>query len=167
MRIKYVHGSFLDAPERYIVHGCNAQGRMGSGAAKVLMDRYARVRPTYIAEYERHKREEIPFLGTAHYVINEPDEHIVINAITQENCGDDGALYVSYDAIAEVFEQINNAATAITGYVPSMPVMDAVAMPLIGCGLAGGDWKIVSEIIENLSTSFEPVVYLIDGKIPS
>ena len=33
-------------------------------------------------------------------------------------------------------------------------------MPQIGCGLAGGDWNIISKIIESECTNVFPVVYL-------
>lgn len=36
---------------------------------------------------------------------------------------------------------------------------EAVAMSKIGSSLGGGDWKIISEIIEDESTHFQPVVY--------
>lgn len=32
--IQYKTGNLLDTPDSYIVHGCNAQGVMGSGVAK-------------------------------------------------------------------------------------------------------------------------------------
>ena len=34
-----------------------------------------------------------------------------------------------------------------------------IAMPLIGAGLGGGDWNVISEIIEEESLKFQPVVY--------
>ena len=29
-----------------------------------------------------------------------------------------------------------------------------IGIPLIGCGLAGGDWEVVSKIIEKLETDY-------------
>lgn len=153
MRIIYKTGSILDAEEQYIVHGCNAQGRMGSGVARVLYERYPNVRKTYLAAHASAKREGVPFLGTVGYCENDP--HTVINAITQEFFGYDGALYVSYEAVEQCMVEINRASNDWT-----------VAMPLIGAGLAGGSWARISEIIERVSTDFQPVVYTLDGNIP-
>jgi hypothetical protein len=42
----------------------------------------------------------------------------------------------------------------------------AVAMPLIGAGLANGRWSVISRIIETQTRRFTPMVYLIDGVVP-
>ena len=157
MQIIYKTASILDAAESYIIHGCNAQGKMGSGVAKVLFDRYPNVRTLYLAAYERARVDGKRFLGTIHYCPNEP--HNVINAITQDGYGYDGRLYADYEAIAECF-------LALDAIAPQGS-MQAVAMPLVGCGLAGGSWPLVSEIIERTSTNYQPVVYVPDGKVPS
>jgi O-acetyl-ADP-ribose deacetylase (regulator of RNase III) len=39
--------------------------------------------------------------------------------------------------------------------------MKKVALPKIGSGLAGGDWKVISAIIENESKNYQPIVYVI------
>ena len=44
--------------------------------------------------------------------------------------------------------------------------IDRIGMPLLGCGLANGEWSVVKAIIEANSCNFKPVVYLIDGVIP-
>lgn len=165
MQILYKPQSILDADESYIVHGCNAQGRMGSGVARVLFERYPNVRENYLAAYQRSRLLGLPFLGTIELCENTP--HIVINAITQEYFGYDGKLYASYEAIEKCMVEINHlaAGTADTTY-PDLPPFDAVAMPLIGAGLAGGSWATISEIIERVSTHFQPVVYLNGAEVP-
>lgn len=160
--IIYKQGSILEAPEPYIVHGCNAQGRMGSGVAKVLMDRYPAVRDCYLEKHEQYRADGVPFLGTVH-TVKTGGPHLIFNAITQEFYGYDGGLYVSYEALEQCMNTINEAlapGTEATG-VPAH-----VAMPLIGCGLAGGHWPTVAEIVERASTHFQPVVYTLDGVIP-
>jgi O-acetyl-ADP-ribose deacetylase (regulator of RNase III) len=166
MPLRYVTDSILNAPEKYIIHGCNAQGRMGSGLAKVLMEHEPLVRSTYTESYEWHKQRDIPFLGTMHYVACDKP-HVFINAITQENAGNDGALYVSYEAVEKVFTMLNSEAERINRNPNSfLPEMKAVAIPLIGCGLGGARWSIVHDIIELTATNYEPVIYIPDGKIP-
>ena len=93
----------------------------------------------------------------------------VINAITQERYGTD-RRHADYPAIRKAMRQVSatakmtqdeEAARAVLGLV------DAVAMPLIGAGLAGGSWAVISRIIEEEATHFQPVVYLIDGIVPA
>lgn len=166
MQIQYKQGSILDAPEKYIIHGCNAQGAMGSGVAKVLYERYPEVRRCYMHTHMNKTAANEPFLGTLHYVWGKP--HTVINGITQEFYGKDGKLYASYEAIEQVFTQLNaDAGVRNADDGGEYSNMTAVAMPLIGAGLAGGSWKIISEIIERTATNYQPVVYLVDGVIPT
>ena len=49
-----------------------------------------------------------------------------------------GKKYVSYDAIYEIFRILANDLS-----------IKEVAIPKIGCGLAGGNWEIVSRIIND------------------
>lgn len=158
MEIIYKTGNILEAPENYISQGCNAQGKMGSGLAKAIYERYPEVREAYLASYRLHRKLDLPFLGTIHHC--HTDRHVVINMITQEFYGYDGKLYASYEAIESCFKLLDEEAKRRNSEPNDiMPNMEAVAIPLIGCGLAGGDWNIVSEIIERNSTAYQPIVY--------
>jgi O-acetyl-ADP-ribose deacetylase (regulator of RNase III) len=75
---------------------------------------------------------------------------LVANAVTQKNFGRSGR-YVSYDAVRLVMQRANVLCKA--GGITE------IAMPKIGAGLAGGDWDIIAQIIEEESTNFQPVVY--------
>lgn len=162
MDIIYKTGSILEASEPYIIHGCNAQGKMGSGVAKVLMDEYPDVKKRYLAAHARATEQGERFLGTLHIGV-ETQNYTVFNAITQEFYGYDGRKYVSYGAIELCMSELDKAMRTIEAKTGKMP---HVAMPLIGCGLAGGDWSVVSHIIERCSQHFQPVVYTLDGVIP-
>lgn len=158
MDIIYKHGDLMKAAERFIVHGCNAQGVMGSGVAKLIRDRY----PQAYNEYVDIHRSEGLFVGQTLWVNTHP--HAIINAITQERYGrDENVVYVSYDGIRSAFRRINEVAASPSD---AYGEVDAVALPLIGAGLANGRWSIISKIIEEEATNFQPVVYLVDGIIP-
>lgn len=159
MKIIYRHGDLMKAPEQFIVQGCNAQGVMGSGVAKLLRDHdeniYAEYRAKYVSQGNSLR------LGQTVWVNSNP--WVVIDAITQEFYGrDPDVVYVSYDGLSEAFSDINESIHAFTG----SEAIVKVAMPLIGAGLANGKWSIISEIVERKSSKFQPVVYLMDGKIP-
>jgi O-acetyl-ADP-ribose deacetylase (regulator of RNase III) len=87
------------------------------------------------------------FLGDF-YLSEQPDGKIIINAITQKDVGTD-KIQVSYWAIANIFRNLNNIG------------MKKVVLPKIGSGLVGGDWKVISAIIENESKNYQPIVYVI------
>lgn len=156
MDIEYITGNILDGEEEFLVQGCNAQGVMGSGLAKVLRDTY----PEVFREYRKAYIDGGNYLELGDIVWVDVGDRMVLNAITQENFGRNSKIvYASYDAIETVIKTID----AEVGD-ESIP---RVAFPLIGCGLANGSWKIVSTIIEDYSTRFQPVVYLLDGVIPT
>jgi O-acetyl-ADP-ribose deacetylase (regulator of RNase III) len=160
MKIRYVHGDLLRAEERFIVHGCNAQGVMGSGVAALLRRKDERVYTEYRKTYEAQGNRL--FLGQTIWVRSTDAPYTYIDGITQEFFGrDPDVVYCDYEAIAKVMQTIDRYAVVFPAWE-----INAVAMPLLGAGLANGSWKIISEIIEANSNHFEPVVYLLDGKIP-
>lgn len=122
-----------------IIHGCNCQCRMGSGIAKEISERI----PQAVRADNATVTGDASKLGTFSYAqVRSPSGHwfVVINAYTQEFWGTDSRK-VDYDAVREVFKKIafnvSNAAKPMR-----------VGYPKVGCGLAGGDWKVISKIIE-------------------
>ena len=143
MKIKYIEGDLTDAPERFIAHGCNAQGVMGSGVAKAIRAKWPRAYKEYNDKFQITGLQ----LGTVVPVFYE--DHTILNCITQEFYGRSGARYVDYDAIRSCIRLLNN----------NFSIDGKIAMSKIGSSLGGGDWSIISEIIETESTRFTPVVY--------
>ena len=52
MKIEYRKGDLFQTEIKTIVHGCNAQGVMGSGVAKIIRDKYPKAYDRYVAEYK-------------------------------------------------------------------------------------------------------------------
>ena len=90
-------------------------------------------------------------VGKIVWAPDSPKKKLIANCITQEHYGYDGHLYVDYDAIRKCMWALNAEA--------KVDDLGPVAMPRIGCGLAGGDWNIVSKIIMVEFTDVTPVVY--------
>lgn len=139
--IKRIDGNVLAVQRGIIVHGCNSKGVMGSGIAKSIRDKY----PGAFQVYDREFRKQGLFLGGVTYYHHPPtnagSEIIIANAITQLNYGrDKSVVYVDYDAVSICFETVARMARE-TG----LPVH----FPLIGCGLANGEWEAVSSRIED------------------
>jgi len=146
MKIEYRKGDLFQTDIKTIVHGCNAQGVMGSGVAKIVRDDFPKAYERYVKEYKLHNHLN---LGS---IITVPcDDKIIVNAITQEYFGRDGERYVSYDAIDDVMKKLNtfNDVYGIT----------EIAMPQIGAGLGGGSWEVIEAIIENRLDKVKPIVY--------
>ena len=146
MKIRYVNGDLFATEILHILHGCNAQGVMGSGVAKVIKEQYFDAFAFYAKQYDDHGLK----LGDVQFV--PANGKVIVNAITQENFGRDGKRYVSYDAVAAAMKTVNRV-LKLSGY-------SELAMPKIGAGLGGGDWDTIARIIEQEMVDVEPVVYV-------
>lgn len=163
MIITYITGDLLESPHRLILHGCNAQGVMGSGVAKAIRAKYPIAYKTYRKKYE----DDGLVLGEVIYApiyaawpaANPFDNSWIANGISQEYYGRTGGPFVDYKAINSIMTNVNSFAHDYG--------IDEVAMPLIGAGLGGGSWKIISNEIEKCFTMVQPIVYTLDGIIPS
>jgi len=147
MKIEYIKGNLFDTDIEHIVHGCNAQGVMGSGVAKIVRDDYFDAYKSYVEKYNEHGLK----LGDVQFV--PANGKTIVNAITQDNFGRTGTRFVSYEAVAECMRTVNQ--------VLKLGNYDRVAMPQIGAGLGGGNWEIISRIIEDEMTDVQPVVYIL------
>ncbi len=146
MKIQYVNGDLFSTDIEHILHGCNAQGVMGSGVAKIVKEQYFDAFAFYAEQYDEHGLK----LGDVQFV--PANGKVIVNAITQEFYGRDGKRYVSYDAVAAAMNTVNR--------VLKLSGINRIAMPKIGAGLGGGDWDAIAAIIEQEMVDVQPVVYV-------
>lgn len=134
-------GNLMHVKKGHIVHGCNAQGVMGSGVALAVRQTYPHVYEDYVHQHENGGLK----LGVA-YESLATRELKIWNAITQGTFGP-GIRQTSYDAVTTCFEQINSyLAQGLEGMGNMQP--NEVHIPLIGAARGGGNWEIIREIIE-------------------
>ena len=145
MKIKYIKGDLLEAPEQIILHGCNSLGVMGAGVAKLIREKWPKAYQDYRDSYDSYGLPLGSIISS-----KQPDGKIIMNAITQDTIGKTG-VHVSYWAVANVLYQLDQRLVVRNGAT--------VAMPAIGSGLAGGDWSVIEAIIENTAKNFQPIVY--------
>ena len=152
MIVKEIKGSILDAPQLFIAHGVNCQNKMGSGVAKVLFENHPKIKTQYheFCDYVTKEYSSTELLGMADPVICETK--IIFNCFTQFKYGYDGSLYLNYEALEECLSEVVERMRYIGG--------KELAIPKIGCGLAGGDWEKVKKIInEQTSDIIDVYVY--------
>lgn len=125
----------------YVVHGCNAQAVMGSGVAATLRAAYPIIYDPYAAHCRMHNFSRTA-LGTFCEVKVEPFASVV-NLITQEHFGKQSCRYVDYEAIYNGFKHIRTLVDS------SSHSRIGIHFPLIGAGLAHGDWSIISQCIKS------------------
>lgn len=144
-----IRGNVFDAflyPNSLVVHGCNAQGVMGSGVAKVVRNDF----PAAYYEYVRKYEESGLKLGDVIPVMVLPSRYI-INAITQEFYGRDGKRYVNYHAIEVCFGQVRK-------FVDQNGI-ETINYPKIGAGLGGGNWDEIAAIIDSQLEGYNHFVW--------
>lgn len=134
MIIAEIKGNLLDTEIKTIAHGVNCQDVMGSGVAKAIYTKYPEVKEDY-HNCAGNTLGEVDEICTNGY-------HTIYNCWTQFYYGRKNIRYVNYFAICQCFREMIKDG------------VQEVAIPRIGCGLAGGDWDIVRELI-NDATEYE------------
>lgn len=145
--IVYKYGDLLESDEKVIAHGCNCSGGFGSGFAKGVASKYPAAREAYLQRYNTRgwRLGDVQLFG-----VGDGSGVIIANCATQQRYGEpDQGPYVSYPAIRTVIREL----------AKSFP--GGFAIPKIGAGRAGGNWDIISKIIEEESGDVEVRVYLV------
>jgi O-acetyl-ADP-ribose deacetylase (regulator of RNase III) len=144
MKIMYKSGDMLIQNEIFKAHCCNDRGVFGAGIALQIRNQYPEAYNDYMEQYKNKNL----VLGSVIYTITK-NNFIICNCVAQHNYGYYGK-YIDYDALEICLLHIDKIADG-----------HDVAMPKIGAGLAGGDWKIISAIIENSFKISQPIVYIL------
>lgn len=163
MKIEYIEGDLLSSPETLILHGCNAKGAFASGFAGAIRKQHPFAYQAYMNAFNNGGL----FLGSIVWASSKQGNLDIANAITQPTYGRDGRRHVDYDAIRNVMETINLASEAGIPRGHAEFGYDRVAMPMIGAALGGGDWSVISSIVEACLTRVKPVVYVLPGNSPT
>ena len=118
-----------------IVHGCNCQCQMGKGIALSIKQQF----PEAFEADLRTPKGDPAKLGTISFAMVErpPARFVVVNAYTQFHWRGDGVL-ADYDAIRSAFRSIKQQFGG-----------RRIGYPMIGAGLARGDWSVIAPIIDD------------------
>jgi len=123
-------GNVLDEAKGIICHQVNCKYVMGAGIALQISTKYPQHYKDYMATN----------LQLGKVVETEINERLYICGICgQDECGR-GQCFTDYSALREGLAQVNSLSKE-----KSLPVFIPYKL---GCGLAGGDWNIVKEIIK-------------------
>jgi O-acetyl-ADP-ribose deacetylase (regulator of RNase III) len=131
-----ISGDLLESNVQYIAHQCNCVTNYGKGLSATLFRRFPWA-DTYSNRCEPSKPGTIEVFG------NGNAQRFVINMYAQYNPGKPRGPHdtaqIRRQWFADCLEQIN-----------SLPELREVAFPyLIGCGLAGGDWSMYSQMLND------------------
>jgi len=135
--MKIMEGDLISLAEEgifdVIIHGCNCFCTMGSGIAKTIKSKYPQV---YKADCETTRGDKVKLGSYSAVTVGHQSAFVVVNAYTQYSFTRKD-IDVDYEAVRKIFSLIKqDFAGKRIGY------------PLIGAGLAGGDWNIIEAIIK-------------------
>lgn len=159
MSLTFTYQDITTANCDYICHQVNCKGKMNSGVAKAIREKWPVVFDNYKTKIDTvgyQLREN--FLGTIQIVplyenYKEDERHqCVINMFAQNDYGYDGKRYTSYDAFW-------NCLNLIAHHVPKG---SKIAFPCyIGCGRGGANWNVIKEMIDEvLGQDFTVVIFM-------
>ena len=154
--VNYVKGNLLESDCDYICHQVNCQGVMGSGIARQIREKWPEVYWSYRDAYEQYRLGDVHrLLGSVDIAMVTCSTQTVLNMFAQDTFGYDGERYTSYDAFARCLEEIAKI----------VPKDKTIGFPKnIGCGLGGGNWKVISALIEEiLGETHEVYIYELEG----
>lgn len=133
-KIKYTQGDLVRDAERdfdVIGHGCNCFNNMGAGIAKDVRIKYPEAYRVDVATQMGSKDK----LGN--YTKWDGENITILNLYTQWRYGN-SEINADYDAIRGCMKSIKEDYSG-----------KKIGLPLIGAGLAKGDWGVISKIIED------------------
>jgi O-acetyl-ADP-ribose deacetylase (regulator of RNase III) len=141
--MKFVKGDILDAKHGIIGHQVNCRMVMGAGLAKQIRDKYPMVFTEYkevMGAAEYHKR-----LGKCQLVQVGPDLYVA-NLFGQADFVPRGVCHTDYNALSMAMNGLHDWRKMNWSAEVDMPIY----LPSgLGCGLAGGDWKVVEGLISS------------------
>lgn len=140
-------GDLLDFPSgiNIIAHCANCQNVMGAGIAAQIKRKYPQAFQVD-SEYEGDK------LGDLSIAIVSPDTYVV-NLYGQERFGK--GRQVNYEAIYTSLNQLFLFASSRENAVVGLP-------KFMGCGLAGGSWPIVYQMIKDRAENYKVKTIIVE-----
>lgn len=149
---------FSDKTFSRIAHGCNCFHTMGSGVAGQLARKYPEV-PRVDRDYTTYgDPSKLGGYTVAEIVgddVSGDTSSFVYNLYTQFDFGTDSRK-VEYAAIKYAFKALNFHYLRLKTVTDIKPPV--LAIPQIGAGLAGGDWELISSLIDLVTPNLDIVV---------
>lgn len=166
--IKIIDGDLFSTDAKFICHQVNCQGKMASGVALQVKNKF----PNVYNEYVKACADSEDMLGKIQIVpVNSEwngydcgsllipgGEQFVCNLFAQNNYGYDGKQYTDIDALNQCFTKLDWLV-----HEKNNNFMAKIAMPYkIGCCRGGADWSEVYKMIEDTFVDCEVELWRLD-----
>lgn len=152
--IKIVKGDLLLGKEDIIAHSVNCMGKMNSGVAKQIREKYPVVFKSYqdyIYPFEVGEDIREHLLGEVQGVLVDSNRKIIVNMFGQHRYGYDGKQYTNTEALFKCFKKVRRLAEKEEL---------SVAMPYrIASHRGGADWTEVEDLILTAFNGYSVTLY--------
>jgi O-acetyl-ADP-ribose deacetylase (regulator of RNase III) len=151
MKIIEQIGSIFDCEENILVNPVNCVGVWGAGLARQFADKFPKTYKQYLVEYRAG------FLRPGYCVVHDENDKAVVCLPTKDHWRDPSKLeYIRWGMhflLSNAFgEEVNKDTMQI-------------AMPKLGCGLGGLNWKDVSGVLKEFDQTYPDVhLFVYDTK---
>ena len=139
-----------------IGHQANCFNTMNSGVAKAIRAAFP---DAYVADCETEKGDISKFGDSTvgMYIREDGETALIYNLYGQYNYGYDAKGYTNYVKLREALVSMRDDLRTAVDYGAHF---SKVGFPKIGAGLGGGDWLIISNIIEEVfGEEFDVTIY--------
>lgn len=147
--MKHIKGDIFKSGADIILHQVNCQGVMGSGVAKQVREKYPFVFEYYKSWCDNPSLKP-NLLGQIQIVYTDNmGKQAIVNLFAQDKFGYDGNCYTDYNALKKCLDSVNKQFAGCKIAIPY----------LMACHRGGGDWSVVSKIIEDTLTDCDVTLY--------
>lgn len=149
--ITEIKGDLLSVDADIICHQTNFYGVMGGGIALAIKN-YALPSASFSAYQQHCKKRKSGLLGTVQYLPGANRNGymcVVANLFCQGGSLRHGCVLTCYDHMRTCLETVERDVRACNE-VRNAPPMTVALPGYMGCGIAGGDWQTVRQIIEDV-----------------
>ena len=154
--MEYVKGNIVKDYYPFIVHQVNCKGVMGAGLAKQIRNEWPWVYREYMELCTEYAKKGESLLG--HIMISSATglhAKRIVGLFAQDGYGRN-KRYTDYSAFRECLKVLKKELDRYGG------VYNSIAFPYgIGCGLAGGDWNIIQDLIKDFESTIKQKVYIV------
>lgn len=138
-------GSIFDSDADAIVNAVNCVGVMGAGLAKAFKDRY----PHMNEQYEVKCKLGLLKPGMLDVYIVDSSPKYIINFPTKNDWRSPSLMEYIYDGVSALHYEVWRWN------------IKSVAIPALGCGLGGLDWKDVKPVLADLDNIWPNVKWIV------
>ena len=152
----YYNNILRNSNANLICHQTNCQGKMNSGVAKAIRDKWFNVYQAYLTAYEYGEVN----LGTV-IPARITRTQWIMNMCAQDKYGYDGKIYTNYEALQKCLNKVCVMCTFLKDFYEITPT---IAFPYkMSCCRGGGNWDIVLDMIDKTFVDYNVEIWRLDN----